>query len=435
MIKAPNSLQDLRRRIYVKAKAEPSWRFWGLYVHVCKPEMLQAAYKLAKKNDGSPGIDGVTFEAIEAGGVEGLLDQLRQELVEGTYRPRPVRKVEIPKGGGKVRVLSIPTIRDRVVQGALKLILEPIFEADFQPGSFGYRPKKSPQDAVRRVAGAIAHGKTHVIDLDLRSYFDTVSHRIVLEKVAKRVNDDDVLHLLKAILKASGKRGVPQGGVISPLLSNIYLNEVDKMLERAKEHTCYGNEWTAIEYARFADDLVVLIDPHPRQRWLRRAIDKRLREEFAKLDVEVNEEKSHTVDLAEGESFGFLGFQFRRIRSRSGRWMPLFVPQGKKRTELLRKLKVYFRSYRSQPVERVVEHINPILRGWVNYFAIGHSSRCFSYVKFWVEKKMRRHLARACKRQGFGWKRWSTQWLVETFGLFNDYRVRRPESLRKAAPA
>ena len=186
---------------------------------------------------------------------------------------------------------------------------------------------------------------------------------------------------------------------------------------------------------RFADDLVVLIDPHPRQRWLRRAIDKRLREEFAKLDVEVNEEKSHTVDLAVGESFGFLGFQFRRIRSRSGRWMPLFVPKGKKRTELLRKLKVYFRSYRSQPVERLVEHINPILRGWVNYFAIGHSSRCFSYVKFWVETKMRRHLARACKRQGFGWKRWSTQWLVETFGLFDDYRVRRPEPLRKAAPA
>jgi RNA-directed DNA polymerase len=253
MIKAPISLQDLRRRIYAKAKAEPSWRFWGLYVHVCKLETLRAAYKLAKQNNGSPGKDGETFTAIEARGVESFLEQLRDELAGRTYRPRQARKVEIPKGRGKVRVLSIPTIRDRVVQGALKLILEPIFEADLQPGSFGYRPKKSPHAAVERVSEAILLGKTHVIDLDLRAYFDTVSHCIVLEKVARRVSDDDVLHLLKVILKASGKRGVPQGGVISPLLSNIYLNEVDKMLERAKETTRY-DKWTAVEYARFADD-------------------------------------------------------------------------------------------------------------------------------------------------------------------------------------
>jgi RNA-directed DNA polymerase len=184
-----------------------------------------------------------------------------------------------------------------------------------------------------------------------------------------------------------------------------------------------------------ATRLVVLVDSHPRHRWLRGAVEKRLREEFAKLEVEVNEEKSRTVDLAKGESFGFLGFEFRRIRSRSGRWMPLRTPQIKKRTVLLGKLKVCFRHFRSQPVGRVVEHINPILRGWVNYFAVGHSSRCFSYVRWWVEKKVRRHLARACKRQGFGWKRWSTQWIYEEFGLYNDYRIRNPGSLRKAAPA
>jgi RNA-directed DNA polymerase len=268
MTKPPVGLQDLRRRIYVKAKAEPSWRFWGLYVHVCKAETLREAYRLAKKNNGAPGIDGVTFEAIEARGVESLVDELREELVQRSYRPQRVRKVEIPKGRDKVRVLSIPTIRDRVVQGALKLILEPIFEADFQPGSFGYRPKKSAHDAVTRVAEAITKGKTHVIDLDLRAYFDTVRHHIVLEKVAKRVNDDDVMRLLKLILKASGKRGVPQGGVISPLLSNIYLNEVDRMLERAKEVTQEG-KWVLVEYVRFADDLVVLVDAHPRHDWLR----------------------------------------------------------------------------------------------------------------------------------------------------------------------
>ena len=435
MIKAPINLQDLRRRIYVKAKAEPSWRFWGLYVHVCKMETLREAYALAKKNNGAPGIDGVTFKAIEVGGLEDFLKQIRDELVSLTYRPMRGRRKSIPKEGSKkVRVLSIPTIRDRVVQGALKLILEPIFEADFQPGSYGYRPKKSPHDAVRRVSEAIVQGKTYVIDFDLRSYFDNVRHHIVLEKVAQRVKDDEVMRLLKMIMKASGKRGVPQGGVISPLLSNIYLNEVDKMLERAKEVTRYG-KWTSVEYARFADDIVVLLDPHPRQQWLREAVEKRLREELAKLEVEVNDEKSRRVDLEKGESFGFLGFQFRRIRSRSGRWMPLRTPQMVKRTVLLRKLKSCFRRYRSQPVKQLIERINSILRGWVNYFSIGHSSRCFSFIRNWVEKKVRRHLARARMRQGFGWKRWSRRWLYETLGLFNDYRVKWERSLPKAAPA
>src|SRR6266568_1458179 len=247
MTKASIDLQDLRRRIYVKAKAEPSWRFWGLYVHVCKMETLRAAYEMAKENDGAPGIDGVTFEAIETQGVEALLEQLRDELIGRTYQPLPARRQEIPKDGGKVRVLSIPAIRDRVVQGALKLILEPVFEADFQPGSFGYTPKL------------------------------------------------------------------------------------------------------------------------------------------------------------------------------------------KKRTALVRALKEVFRRHRSQPIERVIALINPVLRGWVNYFAVGHSSECFSFIKDWVEKKVRRHLAHAKKRKGFGWERWNRRWLYDTLGLFNAYRVRRDGP--KVAPA
>jgi RNA-directed DNA polymerase len=175
MTKASIDLQDLRRRIYVKAKAEPSWRFWGLYVHVCKMETLRAAYEMAKQNDGAPGVDGVTFEAIEAQGVEALLEQLRDDLTGRTYKPLPARKHEIPKDGGKVRVLSIPAIRDRVVQGALKLILKPVFEADFQLGSFGYRPKRTAHDAIKRVAEAIVHQKTRVLDFDLRAYFDHAS--------------------------------------------------------------------------------------------------------------------------------------------------------------------------------------------------------------------------------------------------------------------
>jgi RNA-directed DNA polymerase len=424
MTKASSSLQDLRRGIYVKAKAEPSWRFWGLYVHVCKMETLQEAYLMAKRNHGAPGIDGVTFEDIETQGAGAFLEQIRNELTGRTYVPLRARKKEIPKdGGSKVRVLSIPAIRDRVVQGALKLILEPIFEADFQPGSYGYRPKRTAHQAVDRVAKAIVQQKTCVIDLDLRAYFDTVRHHLLLDKVALRVRDDDVMHLLRQILKASGKQGVPQGGVISPLLSNIYLTEVDRMLERAKTVTTNG-EYSAVEYARFADDLVVLVDAHPRHAWLKQAVPTRLRQELATLQVEVNEEKSTTVELARGESFGFLGFEFRRIRARSGAWRPQYTPKLKKRTALLQKLQDVFRRFQSQPVGRVIELINPILRGWVNYFSVGHSSRCFSYIQDWVEKKIRRHIRRAQKRHGFGWKTWSRQRLGAILALFDSYRVR-----------
>jgi RNA-directed DNA polymerase len=432
VIKAPIKLQDLRRRLYVKAKAEPTWRFWGLYVHVCKREILWEAYQLAKQNNGAPGVDGVTFQAIEAEGLEKFLDRLREELVTRQYRPRRLRKVRIPKEGGKTRQLSIPCIRDRVVQGALKLILEPIFEADFQPGSFGYRPKKSAHAAIQRVSEAILRRLTYVIDFDLRAYFDTARHHLIVEKVAQRVSDAQVLWLLKLLLKASGKQGVPQGGVISPLLSNLYLNEVDKMLERAREVTRSG-KYTRVEYARFADDLVVLIDAYKRHDWLIGAVTKRLREEFAKLQVEINDEKSRTVDLERGESFGFLGFDFRYLRSLRGAMRPQYTPKLKKRTALLRAVKEVFRRHRSQPIDRVISLINPMLRGWVNYFAVGHSSECFGYIKDWVEKKVRRHMAHARKRKGFGWERWSRPWLYDTLKLFKGYRVRRDGP--KAAPA
>src|SRR6266568_2604697 len=421
MTKTPSSLQDLSKSLYDKAKAEPTKRFWGLYVHVCKKETLQEAYRMAKKNNGAPGIDGVTFEAIEESGAESFLQQIRDELITNTYRPMRVRKKEIPKDGGKVRTLSIPSIRDRVVQGALKLILEPIFEADFQPGSYGYRPKRTAHQAVNRVAQAIVESKTRIIDIDLRAYFDNVQHFLLLEKVARRVQDDEVMHLLKMMLKATGEKGVPQGGVISPLLSNLYLTEVDRMLEKAIATTRRG-QYTNVQYARFADDLVILVDSHPRHDWIVKAVERRLREALAKLRVEINEEKSRMVDLSKGESFSFLGFEYRRVHSRTGKWRPHYVPKLKKRTALLRKLKDIFQRNVSQPVHRVIELINPILQGWVRYFAVGHSSRCFSYVKRWVEKKIRRHLMRARGRRGFGWKRWSSQWLYTTLGLFNNYR-------------
>ena len=433
MKKALIGLQDLRRKLYVKAKAEPSWRFWGMYVHVCKMETLQAAYAVAKSNDGAPGIDGVTFAAIEAQGVEAFLRQIQDELKQRSYVPLRLRKKEIPKdGGSRVRVLSIPSIRDRVVQGALKLILEPVFEADFQSGSYGYRPKRTPHQAVERVMRGIFLGKLDIIDLDLRAYFDSVRHDRLLHKVAQRIQDDDVMALLKKILKSSGSMGVPQGGIISPMLSNLYLNEVDRMLEKALEVTRSGR-YQYVEYARFADDLVVLVDSQYGPPGLLGQVSRRLREEFARLGVEINDEKSRCVDLRKGESFGFLGFDFRRIRARSGKWRVQLTPKMKKRTALLRKLKEVFRRYRSQPVGRVVEIINPILRGWVNYFAVGHASKCFRMVQRWVELKVRRHMMQARKRKGFGWDRWSTRWLYEHLGLFNAYRLKR--FAPKATPA
>jgi len=194
------------------------------------------------------------------------------------------------------------------------------------------------------------------------------------------------------------------------------------MLERAKAVTANGTH-TYVEYARYADDLVILVNNDRRQDWLVEAVARRLREEFAKLDVRLNEEKSRIVDLSQGESFGFLGFDFRRIRSLRGRWRPQYTPKRKARTALLRKLKEVFQQYDSQPVGRLIAAINPILRGWVNYFRIGHAARCFASVRYWVEQKVRRQLMRARNRQGFGWKRWRRAWLHEALGLFEDYRV------------
>ena len=333
MRKAPIELQDLRPDIR-EGEAEPEWRFWGLFVHVCKLETLREAYALAKRNDGSPGIDGVTFEAIEAGGAIHRADT----LVTGEYLPltgdRRYRRTEgllgIPQSGTG----WCSRIADR--RGVVWL---------------------SAHAAVR-VAEAIVQDARGV---DLSSYFDNIRHHLLLEKVARRVNDRDVLALLKKILKANGKKGVPQGGVISPLLSNVYLNEVDRMLERAKETTREG-QYTYVEYVRWADDLVILVDAYQRHDWLLAAVDKRLREEL-ETPTGSNERgqepdggrRRATVSDSWGSSF--------RVRSLRGVWRPQYSPQMKTRSALLRKLKKVFRRYRSQPVGRVVEIINPTCAG------------------------------------------------------------------------
>ena len=429
MIKTSITLQELRRKIYMKAKAEKTHRFWGLYVHVCKTTTLTESYQMAKRNNGAPGIDGMTFDDIEKAGVEGFLRNIQEQLVNGTYQPIRNRIKEIPKANGKTRKLGIATISDRVVQGAVKLILEPVFESDFQDGSFGYRPKRTAHQAIERVAEAVVKEKTRVIDLDLKSYFDTVKHHILLAKIAKRIADEKILRLLKQILKIGGKEGVPQGSVLSPLMSNIYLNEMDKMLEKAKETTREG-KYTHVEYARFADDVVILVDGHHRWDWLWAGINKRLREELDKLQVHINEEKTRQLDLIKGDSFGFLGFEFRRLKTKAGKWRVNYQPKMQARAKVIEKIRDVFQRYESQPLTRVRDLINPILRGWVQYFKIGNSSKVFGYVKDWLTRKIRRHLMKAKGKQGFGWKEWSTKGLYAVYNIYSDFKV----SPRKVVP-
>lgn len=423
MTKASISLQELRRKIYSKAKTEKHWRFWGLYCHICKEEVLKESYRLANANKGAHGIDGKSFEDIEAEGLEEFLEGIRQELLTRTYRPMPNRRVEIPKGNGKTRTLGIPTIKDRVVQGALKLILEPIFEADFKGCSYGYRPKRHAHHAIDRVTKGILHGLTRVVDVDLSGYFDNIRHHILLEKIARRVHDDEIMHLLKLILKANGKNGVPQGGIISPLLSNIYLNEVDEMMERAQEVT-RRKGYINVDYVRSADDMVILVHGHPNEDWLLEKAQKRLKEELDKLQVQMNQEKTKVVNLKEGGCFSFLGFDFRFNKNHEGKTYVSKTPRKKKRKEIGKKIKSVLKANWNKPLKEVIQSVNAVIRGWVNYFRIGNSNSTFCKVRDDIEKKVRKFVMRRKKLKGFGWKRWSREDIYKNCGLYNDYRIR-----------
>ncbi len=269
-LRTPEKIRELQRKLYLKAKAEPDFRFYLLYDKVCREDILRHAYNLARSNAGAPGVDGMTFAAIEAAGLERWLAGLRTELVETTYRPAPVQRVMIPKPGGGERPLGIPTIRDRVLQTAAKLVLEPIFEADLDPGAYGYRPKRGATNAIKEVHTLLCRGYTHVVDADLAKYFDTIPHRELMRSVARRVIDRNVLRLVKRWLKTpveerdgdgrrrmtGGRRstcGTPQGGVISPTLANLYMNRFLKHWR----HTGRGEAYQA-RVISYADDFVIL---------------------------------------------------------------------------------------------------------------------------------------------------------------------------------
>jgi group II intron reverse transcriptase/maturase len=425
MIKAPIHLQDLRRRIYRKAKSDKTHRFWGLFVHIAKTETLMEAYRIAKRNGGTPGIDGQTFADIESSGLANFLADLRDDLLTGRYEPQPNRRADIPKSNGKVRTLQIPCIRDRVVQGALKLILEAIFEADFCPNSYGFRPKRSPHRALAGVRRSVLRRMTTVIDVDLSRYFDTIRHSVLLEKIAKRVEDPQVMHLVKQIIKAGGKIGVPQGSPFSPLAANIYLNEVDWAFDAIRRKTAEGS-YEAVNYHRFADDIVITVSGHHRKRgWAERAL-QRLQEQLVPLGVELNREKTQVVNLLEGEAFGFLGFDLRRVPKRKGKgYFILMTPKKEARLALKAKIRDIIRHGGALSAQELVARINAAVAGWVNYFRVGNASRAFSEVRDYIEMKVRSLLTRRKRRRkrSVGWRRWSNEYLYGVLGLFWDWKI------------
>jgi RNA-directed DNA polymerase len=425
MTKAPGNLQELRRRIYRKAKSDKAHRFWGLFVHITKRETLEEAYRMAKRNGGAPGIDDQSFEDIEASGREAFLEEVRQALMTGKYEPKPNRQVEIPKSNGKVRTLQIPCIRDRVVQGALKLILEAVVEADFCPNSYGFRPKRSPHRALAEVRRSVLRRMTTVIDVDLSKYFDTIVHSTLLDKMAQRIQDPQVLHLVKQIIKAAGKVGVPQGGPLSPLAANISLNEVDWMFDAIRRKTAQG-PYEAVNYHRFADDIVITVSGHHTKRgWAERAL-QRLQEQRAPLGVELNQEKTKVVNTLDGDAFGFLGFDLRRVRKRKGDGYYLqMTPKKKARQAIKAKIRDTIRQAGATPIPRIVAKLNAALAGWVNYFRVGNASRAFSEVRDYLEMKVRTLLTRRKRRRksSVGWRRWSNAYLYDVLKLYWDWKI------------
>jgi RNA-directed DNA polymerase len=425
MTKTPIGLQELRRRIYQKAKSETTHRFWGLFVHVTKMETLEEAYRIAKGNGGAPGVDGQSFGDIESAGRSGFLEAVREDLVTGRYKPMPNRPVEISKGNGKFRTLQIPCIRDRVVQGALKLILEAVFEADFCPNSYGFRPKRSPHRALAEVRRSVLRRMSTVIDVDLSRYFDTIRHSVLLDKIAKRIQDPQVMHLVKQIIKVGGKVGVPQGGPFSPLAANIYLNEVDWFFDTVRRKTAEG-AYEAVNYHRFADDIVITVSGHhTKGGWAERAL-QRLQEQIGPLGVELNLEKTRMVNTLKGEAFGFLGFDLRRVRQQGGDgYFILMTPKKKARKAIKAKVRDIIRRGGATPAAELVKQINAALAGWVNYFRVGNASRAFSEVRDYVEMKIRTLLTRRKRRRksSVGWRRWSNEYLYDVLGLYWDWKI------------
>lgn len=416
-------IRNLQRTLYRQAKGNPKWKAWSLYSDLCWRDLLKIALNQVLANRGAPGVDGVSVEPLKASAQEReiFLDQLQLALKEKRYTVDPVRRVYIPKANGKQRPLGIPTVKDRVVQTAVKLLLEPIFEADFHPNSFAYRPRKCAQQAIKAIKQTLVSGRTEVVDADLSKYFDTIPHRELLRHLRRRVSDGSILKLVKAWLRApiveenseSGKkrklpnkRGTPQGGVISPLLANIYLNDLDHQVNDQCELRPI--------MVRYADDLVILC---------RKGRGSRLKDRLKKYlkikGLELNEQKTKIVN-SEEEGFTFVGFRFNWRQSfRSGKRYP-HVEASRESQKTLREnvgnILNHWTLHRK--VEDVVEEINRKVRGWTEYFHYGNSSKVFGVTQWWLDNRMRRWLWRKQKCKGGVWSTYTKEKTINEYGLY-----------------
>lgn len=426
----PEKIETLQRKLYAKAKAEPGFRFYLLYDKIYRTDILAHAYDLAKANKGAAGVDGVTFETVEAAGVEGWLTALGEELRDKTYRPQPVRRVLIPKPGGGERPLGIPTIRDRVVQTAAKLVLEPVFEADFDPEAYGYRPGRSAVDAVRRVHGHLKAGYTDVVDADLSKYFDTIPHGELLTCVARRISDKQVLALIKMWLKtpveestgSGGRRlsggkgskcGTPQGGVISPLLANIYMNRFLKYWRR----NGLGQRLRA-HVVVYADDLVILTRRHASEA---HAV---LTDVMTRIGLTVNETKTKLRE-ATLERFDFLGYTFGPYWDRrTGKRYLGAGPSARSRQRLKAKVHALTVPGNVLPGPVVCARLNTMLAGWQAYFGYGTLSRSYADINWYVANRVRHFLRRRHKVRSRGSRQFSTEHVFEHRKVFKLGRQR-----------
>jgi RNA-directed DNA polymerase len=422
-LQTPEKIRTLQKGLYAKAKAEPAFRFYLVYDKVYREDILNHAYRLARSNGGAPGVDGVSFAAIESSGQTEWLASLREELRKQTYKPGPVRRVLIPKPGGGERPLGIPTIRDRVAQTAAKLVLESIFEADLSDSAFGYRAGRSAKDAVERVHRALCDGYTDVVDADLSKYFDTIPHDQLMKSVARRVSDGKMLALIKAWLKTpveetddrgnrrmtGGKKsrmGTPQGGVISPLLANIYMNRFLRVfIERGKDR-----EYSA-RIVSYADDFVILSRGRAELAlgWTRRVMDA--------IGLSLNDTKTCLRNARE-EHFDFLGYTFGPERYRKdGHWYLAAKPSKKSVQQLKLKVRSRLRPGNHDPRAEVVRDLNRQLRGWANYFSYGTRLVAYRAVDNYVYERVRYFLRRRHKVPTRGTRRFGADMVFGELGV------------------